>query len=83
MVSDSRSLQSEMAVSSCPGSHGWQTCCHSMSKGSSLYYSYKGFHTIMLLGLVDADNKFIRADVESNGEASDAQIFAVEVSHRK
>ncbi len=29
----------------------------------------------MLLGLVDADYKFIWADVGSNGAASDAQIF--------
>ncbi len=44
-------------------------------KGGSLYYNYKGFHSIVLLGLVDADYKFIWADVGTNGAASDAQIF--------
>ncbi len=41
-----------------------------------MYYNYKGFHSIILLGQVDADYKFIWADVGSNGAASDAQIFA-------
>ncbi len=44
-------------------------------RGGSQYYNYKGFHFIMLLGLVDVDHKFIWADVGSNGTASDAQIF--------
>ncbi len=44
-------------------------------KGSSLYYNYKGFHSIMLLGLVDGDYKFIWADVGSNDAAYDAQIL--------
>ncbi len=45
-------------------------------KGISLYYNYRGFHSIVLLGLVDSDYKFIWADVRSNGAESDAQIFA-------
>ncbi len=66
-----------MAVSSCPESPGCETCRHLRSqKGNSQYYNYKGFHKIMSLGLVDADYKFIWADVGSNGAASDAQIFA-------
>ncbi len=37
MDSDSQHLQSEMAVSSCPGSPGWKTCRHSWpKKGCSL-----------------------------------------------
>ena len=43
--------------------------------GSSLYYSYKGFHSIVLMALVDADYKFIWAEVGSNGSAGDAQVF--------
>ena len=41
----------------------------------TLYYSYKGFFSIILLALVDADYKFIWADVGAQGSSSDAQIF--------
>lgn len=45
------------------------------NQGGSIYYNYKGFHSIVLLALVDADYKFLWVDVGSNGSASDAQIF--------
>ena len=41
----------------------------------SLYYNYKGFHSIVLLALVDADYKFMYVDVVANGSSSDAGIF--------
>ena len=41
----------------------------------SVYYNYKGFHSIILMGLVDADYKFIWVEVGSNGSAGDAQVF--------
>ena len=41
----------------------------------SLYYNYKGFFSIVMLGLVDADYKFLWVDVGANGSASDAQLF--------
>ena len=43
--------------------------------GGSLYYNYKGFHSIILLALVDANYKFLWVDVGTNGSSSDAQIF--------
>ena len=43
--------------------------------GGSLYYNYKGFHSIILMRLVDADYKFIWVDVGANGCASDATVF--------
>ena len=43
--------------------------------GGSLYFNYKGFHSIILLALVDAKYKFLWVDVGTNGSSSDAQIF--------
>lgn len=41
----------------------------------SLYYNYKGFHSVVLMALVDANYKFIWVEIGANGSASDAQIF--------
>ena len=41
----------------------------------SRYYNYKGFYSIVLMALVDADYKFIWVEVGSNGASSDGQIF--------
>nr|XP_054774507.1 putative nuclease HARBI1 [Lytechinus pictus] len=41
----------------------------------SLYYNYKGFFSIILLALVDADYKFLWGDIGSQGSSSDCQIF--------
>ena len=35
--------------------------------GGSLYYNYKGFHSLVMLALVDADYKFLFVDVGANG----------------
>lgn len=43
--------------------------------GGSLYYNYKGFHSIILMALVDADYKFLWVDLGANGSASDCQVF--------
>lgn len=44
-------------------------------KSGSIYYNYKGFYSIVLLALVDADYKFIWADVGADGSASDCGIY--------
>ena len=44
-------------------------------RGGSLYYNYKGFHSIILLALCDADYKFLWVDAGTNGSVSDAQLF--------
>ena len=41
----------------------------------SNYFNYKGFHSVILLGLVDADYKFLWVDVGANGSSGDAQVF--------
>ena len=41
----------------------------------SLYYNYKGFFSIILLGVVDGDYKFLWVDVGANGSTSDCAVF--------
>ena len=41
----------------------------------SYYFSYKGYHSIVLLGVVDYNCKFIYVSVGANGATCDAQVF--------
>lgn len=41
----------------------------------SLFYNYKNFFSIVLLGIVDANYKFIYIDVGAFGKESDSTIF--------
>ena len=43
-----------------------------LAHGGSDYYNYNGYHSIILIALVDADYKFSWVDVGSNGSAGDA-----------
>lgn len=49
-----------------------------MKKSGTVYYNYKGFDLIVLLGLVNADYKLIWPHVGANGSASDVDL---RVSH--
>ena len=44
-------------------------------KSGSLYHSYKGLFSIVLLALVDAEYRFRWVDVGTEGSCSDAHIF--------
>ena len=59
----------------CGALDGKHVACRCPANSGSLYYNYKGFYSIVLLALVDADYKFIWADVGGAGSASDAQIY--------
>ena len=59
----------------CGALDGKHVAIRSPRQSGTLYYNYKGFFSIVLLALVDADYKFIWADVGNQGSSSDAQIF--------
>lgn len=44
-------------------------------KDGSLYYNYKGFNSIILLALCDADYKFTYIDIGCNGRNNDAGVL--------
>jgi hypothetical protein len=45
------------------------------NKSGSVYHNYKGFFSIVLMALVDADYKFLFADCGGVGHQSDMQLF--------
>lgn len=41
----------------------------------SFYYNYKGFHSVVLLAVVDSNYNFLYVNVGANGRAHDAAVF--------
>lgn len=56
--------------------HGKNLAMRCPSRGGSKWYNYKGFHSLVLLVLVDADYRFLYVDVGASGCGSDGGIFA-------
>ena len=54
---------------------GKHVACKCPPNSGSEYYCYKGYFSIVLFALVDCEYRFLWADVEGNGAASDAQIY--------
>lgn len=44
-------------------------------KSGSLFFNYKGFFSIIILAVVDAEYKFLWCNVGANGSAADAGVF--------
>ena len=46
-------------------------------KSTSLYHNYKGFFSMILLGVVDANYRFIWVNIGANGSTSDCAVFNI------
>ena len=54
---------------------GKHVACKCPPGTGSLYFNHKKFYSIVLLALVDADYRFIWADIGGRGASSDAQMW--------
>ncbi|KAK3101288.1 hypothetical protein FSP39_002411 [Pinctada imbricata] len=60
---------------SCGAIDGKHVAIKKPPRSGSLFYTYKGFFSIVLIGLVDANYRFLWIDVGGDGAMSDGQIF--------
>jgi len=61
----------------CIGSiHGKHCCIKCPPNAGSLYFNYKSFNSIKLLGMADANCWFTQIDVEACGREDDSSVFS-------
>ncbi|XP_064077660.1 putative nuclease HARBI1 [Macrobrachium nipponense] len=61
---------------------GKYVACKAPRNSAPEFYNYKGFQSVILFAMVDADYKFTYIDVSGNGSSSDAQIYNESDLHR-
>ncbi|XP_047490323.1 protein ALP1-like [Penaeus chinensis] len=61
---------------------GKHVACKCPPNSGSEFYNYKGFYSVILFAMVDADYRFTYIDVSGNGSSSDAQIYNESDLHR-
>ena len=54
---------------------GKHVSCRCPPGSGSLYFNYKRYYSVVLMALVDANYKFIWADIGGRGASSDAQLW--------
>ncbi len=54
---------------------GKHVACKAPPDSGSEYYNYKGFYSIILIGVVSSDYNFIWEDVSGKGSLSDVHIY--------
>ncbi|KAJ8019719.1 Protein ALP1-like [Holothuria leucospilota] len=59
----------------CGSLDGKHVACKCPPASGSTYFNYKKFYSVVLLAMVDADYKFLWADIGGRGAASDAQVW--------
>ena len=57
----------------CAALDGKYVACRKSS--GNIYYNYKHFYSIVLMGLLEADYKFLWIELGCHGHMSDEQIF--------